>query len=105
MMKEKELSQKNETVQIILKFFHNWTTLTVYKDDLTEDEIKNWDSYTEEQRRSIVKRVRKKKLVKVKTEIESKEIKEICKDSERKEAYRKDFLVLVELLLSEIKNK
>jgi len=35
-------------------------------------------------------------------EIESDEIKEICKESERKELYRKDFLELVELLLLEI---
>lgn len=102
MMRAKEISQKNETVQIILKYFHFWTTLKIYKDNISEDESKNWGSYTEEQRRSIVKRVRKEKLEKIKTEIESDEIKEICKDSERKEYYRKDFLELVELLLIEI---
>lgn len=102
MMGEKEILQKNETIQIILKFFHFWSTLTVYKDNLGEDESKNWGSYTEEQRQSIVKRVRKEKLEKIKRDIESNEIKEICKDSERKEFYRKDFLKLVELLLAEI---
>ncbi len=102
MMTAKEISQKNETIQIILKFFHFWSTLTVYKDNLSEDESKNWGNYTKEQRRAIVKRVRKEKLEKIKTEIESNEIKEICKDSERKELYRKDFLELVKLLLLEI---
>jgi len=66
MRKAKEISQKNETVQIIFKFFHFWSTLTVYKDNLSEDESTNWDGYTEKQRRSIVKRVRKEKLEKSK---------------------------------------
>ena len=38
----------------------------------------------------------------MRTEVESTEIKEICKDSEKKERYRKDFLELVGLLLLEI---
>jgi len=102
MMKAKDLSQKEETLQIILKFFHFWQTLTLYKDNLSEDESKNWESYTEEQRKLIVKKVRKEKLEKIKVEIESEEIKKICGDSERKELYRKDFLELIELLILEI---
>ena len=102
MMKAKEISQKEETIQIILKYFHFWQTLTLYKDNLSEDESKKWESFTEAERKSIVKRVRKEKLKKIKMEIESVEIKKICKDSERKELYRKDFLELVELLLLEI---
>jgi len=101
-MRAKEISQKNETIQIILRYFHFWQALKIYKDNLSEDESKNWSSYTEEKRQIIVKRVRKEKLEKIKAEIESKEIKEICKDSERKELYRKEFLELVELLLSKI---
>ncbi|MFH2069717.1 MAG: hypothetical protein ABIJ11_00700 [Elusimicrobiota bacterium] len=102
MMRAKEISQKDETMQIILKFFHFWSTLTIYKDNLSEDESKKWSSYTEGQRQLIVKKVRKEKLEKIKIDIESDEIKKICKDSERKELYRKEFLELVELLLSEI---
>jgi hypothetical protein len=102
MMQAKDISQKEETVQIILKFFHFWQTLTIYKDNLSEDESKNWESYAEEQRKSIVTRVRKVKLEKIKQEIESEEIKKICEDSERKELYRKEFLELIELLLLEI---
>ena len=102
MMKAKDLSQKEETLQIILKFFHFWQTLTLYKDNLSEDESKNWESYTEEQRKLIVKKVRNEKLEKIKVEIESEEIKKICVDSERKELYRKDFLELIELLILEI---
>ncbi len=102
MMQAKDISQKEETIQIILKFFHFWQTLTIYKDNLSEDESKNWESYAEEQRKLIVTKVRKVKLEKIKQEIESEEIKKICENSERKELYRKDFLELIELLLLEI---
>lgn len=102
MMKAKEISQKNETIQIIFNFFRFWPVLTVSKDYLSEDECKNWDSYTEEQRRAIVKRVRKQKLEKIKADIESNEIKEICNGDERKELYRKDFFELIQLLLEEV---
>ncbi|OGC21941.1 hypothetical protein A2310_03985 [candidate division WOR-1 bacterium RIFOXYB2_FULL_37_13] len=73
MMKSKEISQKEETIQIILKFFSSWLMLG--------------------------------KLYKLKTEIESDEIKKICEDSERKERYRKHFLELVELLILEVEKK
>ena len=102
MMKAREISQKEETIQIILKFFHFWQTFAIYKDNLSEDESKNWESYEEEQRKSIAKKIRKEKLEKIKTEIESEEIKKICDSSERKEFYRKDFLELIELLILEI---
>ena len=102
MMKAKEIYQKDETIQIIFNFFHFWPVLTVYKDDLREDESKNWGSYTEEQRRAIVKRVRKQKLEKIKADIESNEIKEICNGDERKELYRKYFFELIQLLLEEV---
>ena len=102
MMKAKDISQKEETIQIILKFFHFWQTLTIYKDNLSEDESKNWESYTEEERKLIVKKVRKEKLEKIKAEIDSDEIKKTCENSEIKEFCRKDFLELIELLISEI---
>ncbi len=50
----------------------------------------------------MLKIARKEKLGKIKTEIESDEIKKMCKDDERKELYRKEFLELVELLLKEV---
>lgn len=102
MMKAKEISQKEETIQIILKYFHFWRTLTLYKDNISENESKEWKKFTEAKRKLIVKRVRKEKLRKIKAEIESAEIKKICDDSERKELYRKDFLELTELLIREI---
>ncbi|MDA0691604.1 MAG: hypothetical protein O3C58_07020 [Nitrospinae bacterium] len=102
MMREKENSRKEETIQIIVNFFKFWSILKIYTEDLTEEESQNWKSFTEEESKSIVKKVRKEKLGKMRTEVESTEIKEICKDSEKKERYRKDFLELVGLLLLEI---
>lgn len=102
MIKAKDISQKEETIQIIFKFFHFWPILTIYKDNLSEDEYENWDSYTEKQKDSIVRKIRKGKLEKIKVEIESEEIKKICDNSERKELYRKDFLELIELLILKV---
>ena len=103
MLQEEEISQKVEAAQIIINYFYSWPIrLPIHKDNLSEKEFKSWKSFTEEQRQSIVKRTRKEKLEKMKKEIESVKIKEICKDSERKEWSRKDFLELVELLLPEI---
>ncbi len=92
-----EISQRDETIQIILKFFYRWSPLTIDKDNLSEEESKNWDNYTEDKKRSIVKRVRKKKLKKLKTEIA-----EVCKNSKQKKSYRQNFLELINLLLLEI---
>jgi len=102
MLREKEISQKEETIQIILNFFHFWQTLKIYKNNLSKEESKDWESFTEKQKKLIVKRVRKEKLIKIKGEIKSAEIKKICKDSRIKELHRKEFLELIELLLSEI---
>ncbi len=101
-IKIKDISQREETIQIILKFFDSWHALSFYKDDLSKNELKNWKSYPESRRIAIVKKIRIKKLKKIAEEVESKEIKEICKTSEPKEMYRKDFLELIELLISEI---
>lgn len=100
---EKEISQKEETIQIINSYFYPWPArFPIHKDNLSKEEFEGWKSFTEEKRKLIIKKVRKEKLEKMKVEIESVEIKEICKDFERKEARRKKFLVLVELLLLEI---
>ncbi len=102
MMKIKDISQREETIQIILKFFGSWYALSFYKDDLSKNELKNWKSYSESRRIVVAKKIRIKKLKKIAEEVESKEIKEICKTSELKEMYRKDLLELIELLISEI---
>ena len=102
MRREKENSRKEETIQIIVNYSWFWSTLEIYSEDLPTEENQNLKSITKEEEKSIVKRVRKDKLEKIRSEIDSTEIKEVCKISVQKERYRKDFLELVELLLSEI---
>lgn len=102
MLKAQDVSQKEETVQIILEFFHFWQKLKIYKNDLSEDESNDWEIYTQEQRKLIVTKVRKEKLEKLKTETESAEIMRICEVSELKELSRKDMIELIDLLLLEI---
>lgn len=102
MMRAEEVSQKNETIQVILKFFHFWQVLTIYKDNLSKDESENWTNLTEDQRLKIVKRIRKEKLLKIVRELESDEINEICKDSEIKQARRNSLIELIRLLESSL---
>lgn len=102
MMEAKEISQKEETVQIILSrnyFARYWDKLKITIDDKNRLE---WEKADSQKKELMLKEARKDKLEKTKIEIESNEIKEICKDSERKELYRKDFLELIELLILEI---
>ncbi len=100
MMNAKAVSQKEETISIILNFFSNhWNELKITLNDDNKDE---WEKADNKKRESMLKIARKEKLGKIKTEIESDEIKKMCKDDERKELYRKEFLELVGLLLKEV---
>ncbi|MBP9802359.1 hypothetical protein KBC40_02105 [Patescibacteria group bacterium] len=106
MMQEKNISEKQETIQIILEFFHFWSPLKWYADDLQDDELKNWSEYTDEKRKIIISGIQKNKLETIKIETDSDEIIEICKNSVEKERYRKDLLELIQSLILEIeKNK
>ena len=101
MTKETEISQKKETIQIILNFFNRyWEKLKITLDSNNE---KNWKSANKREKEMMLKEARKKKLTNIKEKIKSKEIKKFCEDSEKKEIYRKSFLELINLLLEEIK--
>lgn len=102
MMRAKEISQRDETIQIILKFFRFWQVLTIYKDNLNKDELENWTNLTEDQRLVIFKRIRKEKLSKIMTELESDEISEICKDSEIRQVRKNSLIELIKLLESSL---
>ncbi len=100
---KQEISQKEETIQIILKYFSPWpATYSIHKNDLTVEEFRNFKSFTKEEKQLILKRVRKEKIEKLKKEIGSIKIDENCNDSERKKARKTELLKLVELLLLEI---
>jgi len=103
MFAEQSKSQKAETIDIIFDYFSNsWRYLKIYKDDISEEEFSNWNSYTEDQQKEIVKRVRKNKLQGAIDELNSQEIINSCKDPEILEYQRKDFIELMELVLKRV---
>ncbi|MEA1986559.1 MAG: hypothetical protein U9N76_03610, partial [Candidatus Marinimicrobia bacterium] len=100
---EKTISQTNETIQIIIKyFFRHWNKLRVAEDDLREEQLENWEEMKENEKEKIFTEVRKKKLEQLKERLNSSEIKKYCKGSEIKEENRKTFEELINLLIKEI---
>ena len=102
MMNAKAESQKEETINIILNpnfFSRYWDKLKITLNDTNKNE---WEKADNTKKESMLKAARKEKLEKIKAEIESEEVKKICKEDERKELYRKNLLELVKLLIKEI---
>lgn len=103
MFNQQDQSQKEETAKIIFEYFRdNWRPLLYFKEDLTEKELAEWEGYAEDQRKVIINRVRKTKLQKILDELNSKEVTDLCKESERREHQRKIFIELIQLLLANI---
>ena len=103
MASQQDQSQREETADIIIEYFKdNWRILKYFKEDLTEKELVEWESYTEDQRKTIIDRVRKTKLQKSIDELNSQGILDLCKESERREHKRKIFIELLQLLLKRI---
>lgn len=102
MFRQQDQSQKRETIDIIFEYFRDWRLLKIFKEDISEQELSEWSSYTEEKRKVIVDRVRKTKFTKVLGELNSKEILDLCKETERREYQRKIFVELIQLLLERI---
>lgn len=100
MMREKEISQKEETIQIILNFFStHWDILKITLDDNNKEK---WEKSDIKGKEEMIKIARKEKLGKIKEELDSAEIKNICDGSEKKEQIRKNLLELINLLVEEI---
>lgn len=97
-----KISQKEETLNLIIEYFDNWKALKLYTDDLTEEQNKNWSSYTEDKRREILKIVRTKKLNLVLNELNSKEINDLCNESEGCENRKKVIIEIITGLLGKI---
>ena len=102
MSNQREQSQKEETINMIFEYFGHWRFLKLYKDDITEKEFSDWNGYSEKQRKPIVDRVRKAKLQGALDELNSAEIVQLCKESERREYQRKSFVELIQSLLERI---
>jgi len=100
-MKRDEIeSQRDETIKIIINFFsHYWNELKI---SLNDENKNKWENADSKEREVMLKNARKKKLEKIKYDIESNEIKKLCENDERKELYRKKMLELIELLILEI---
>jgi hypothetical protein len=102
MFRQQDQSQKKETIDIIFEYFRDWRFLKIFKEDISEKELSEWSAYSEEQRKVIVDRVRKEKFKKVLDDLNSKEVVDLCKESERREYQRKIFIELIQLLLERI---
>lgn len=102
MHQQNEVLRREETIDIILKYFSGWKYLRTFKDDLTVDEIAKWKSYSKKEKEKIGIKIKIKKLNSLKNELDSNEIKEYCKESEIKESTRAEFLALIDLLIGKI---
>ena len=68
------------------------------------NEWNNWKNMEENDREKIFTKIKIKKLEKVKIELDSLEMKEIC-DEEYKRENKKNCLELIELLIENLENK
>lgn len=105
MFRQNELSRREETVNIILKYFSDWRYIKIFKEDLSENENSKWKELSQEEREEIIRTIRKKKITNLKEELSSEKIKEYCKESEIKEKTRMEFISLVDLLINKISEK
>lgn len=103
-MEEKIETQKKETIQIILSFFNSWKEISIFKKDLNEDELNNWDIYSENQKENIYKKVITNKLKKILSDIQKPEVQEIYQNSDIANRRKENIIELINLLLTEIQN-
>jgi hypothetical protein len=105
MLQQRAQTQKQETIDIIFRFFSEWQPLILHIEDLSEEERSSkWEDHSEEKRKLIVDRVRRNNLQKILDELDSLDFIEMCKDSKILEARRTKLIVLVKLLLEHIDN-
>lgn len=102
MFEQQDQSRTEETINIIFRYFGDWRLLKVYKDNISEEELSNWNKYSEEKRKGIVYGVRKSKLESVLSDLNGTEVVNLCQESERHEYQRKIFIELIELLLKNL---
>lgn len=101
-MQQKNESEKEETINIIYKYFWEWRVLRVFKEDISEEEALNWKEYPETKRKEITNRTRDIKINNIKAELESDETIEMCKEDQKYEYRRKDLIDLMNELLKHL---
>lgn len=95
--------QRDETIDVILDYFNGyWQVLRLFTNDMSEKERLEWQGYPESKRQQIVRRVRKKKLQSILSELKSPEIVGFCKEEEKYEYQRQDLIQLITLLLAKV---
>lgn len=100
MLDAKALSQKEETIKIILGYFAPyWPVLKIV---LNSDNAKQWEEASDAVRGKMLQQARLEKLQQIQEEIESNEMKTLYAASDQKESRRVAILELIRLLLSEL---
>ena len=94
----KKEERKKETVDLILEYFRGWRPFKIYTSDLSEEQSKNWEKYSESQKNEICGKIRKMKLEKILKELNRSDIVDFCQKSEYYEIKRKRFIELITLL-------
>ncbi len=103
MIHQKEQQKQKETMDMIFDYFGQyWEPLKCYQEDFSQEENENWLEYSVIQRKTIIDRVRKRKLQEVLDELNSKPIKDLCVDSQQRKRQRGYFIQLIGLLLERI---
>ena len=102
MFREKDQSERDETIDVIFEYFRcAWEPL-FYMDDLSSEEVDGWNGDSKTQKKRIADRVRNVKLQRVLGELDSPEIMNLCKNSERKDIQRRKIMELIQSLIARI---
>ena len=102
MFEQQDQSRTEDTINIIFRYFGDWRLLKVYKDDISEEELSNWNEYPEAKRKEVVDRVRKSKLESTLSDLNSTEVVNLCQESEHHKHQRKIFIELIVLILKKV---
>ena len=97
-----EEKQKEETVQVIINFFGDWHSLA-WRSDINQTEVEEWNNGSEEQRKTIERKIQCRKIQKVQAEATSEAILAICESSPPKEFYQEKIVQLTDLLIKELR--
>ena len=99
---QQEKEQEKETVRVIINFFDDWHSLA-WHSDINQTEVEEWNNGSEEQRKTIERKIQCRKVKKIQTEATSEAIKEICKRSPLKAFYQEQIVRLTKLLIKELR--
>ena len=91
--------KKKETIDLIFTYFKNWRPFKVYKSDLSEEQLKNWEGYSEHKQNEMLNQIRQIKLEKILSKLNSTDIINFCKKSEYRKVQREYFIELITLIL------